>query len=175
MGFKTHSVEGRELDGSDGSDGSVESIQMRDRPTSRPPSARTLTKRPRFPPETQQSTYSRGSFVHRWRQSSSSDLRQMGSPPLTPGQMTPMSLVTPSATWLPEGNRNSSLSVSPGHFGTPLVCYTQPCTASDLTDEQLRCLEKPRIIMAFVPRRSSRHSQKGLDQGWLDSTVTNPR
>jgi hypothetical protein len=144
MGVKRASADTREDDGSDGSN---ESIRLRDRstfdrptydrppydrptydrPTSdRPPSGRRLSTRPRYPEMMQQPTQgslepARGSFVHRWRQSSSSDLN-LGSPPLTPGTVTPMSLVTPSATWLPE-NRNSSLSASPAQFATPLVCY----------------------------------------------------
>jgi hypothetical protein len=111
MGLRNLVAESREDDGSDGSN---ESIRLQERSAVDRLSSNRLSK-PRYPEQM------RSSFAHGWRESSSSDLH-MGSPPLTPGTVTPMSLVTPSATWLPE-NRNSSLSVSPGQFATPLVCH----------------------------------------------------
>ena len=115
MGARNLAAESREDDGSEGSN---ESIRLHERPAFDRPSSNKLSK-PRYLEQMQQ--HSQGSFAHRWRQSSSSDLH-MGSPSLTPGTVTPMSLLTPSATWLPE-NRNSSLSTSPAQFATPLVCH----------------------------------------------------
>jgi hypothetical protein len=133
MGTTRPSAEMRPED--DGSDSSNESIRLRDRPAydrsaSRPPSGRSRLQRPQHPDSMQHPT--RHDFVHRWRESSSSDLN-LGSPLYTPGTETPMSLVTPSATWLPE-NRNSSLSVSPGQFATPLVCSCPSFGVDRITD-----------------------------------------
>jgi hypothetical protein len=111
MGARNLAAESREDDGSDGSN---ESIRLQERPAFDRPSPNRLST-PRYPEQM------RSSFAHNWRQSSSSDLH-LGSPPLTPGTVTPMSFATPSATWLPE-NRNSSLSVSQAQFATPLVCH----------------------------------------------------
>jgi len=144
MGVRNLTAESREDDGSDGSN---ESIRLHERPTLDKPSPNRLSK-PRYTEQMQQQT--RGNFEHRWRQSSSSDLH-MGSPSLTPGTVTPMSLVTPSATWLPE-NRNSSLSVSPAQFTTPLVCHRLALYPFEaFTDNSFLPSEKPRILMAFIP------------------------
>jgi len=145
MGVRNLTAESREYDGSDGSS---ESIRLQERSAFDRPSSNKLSN-PRYLEQMQQQ-HPRGSFAHGWRQSSSSDLH-LGSPPLTPGAVTPMSLVTPSATWLPE-NRNSSMSASPGQFATPLVCHHLALYPLKplLTNSFLRS-EKPRILMAFIP------------------------
>ena len=120
MGTYRRSPEMRPED--DGSDGSSESIRLQDRPPydrpSGPPPGRNRLQRPQHAESMQHPA--QHSFVHNWRQSSSSDLN-MGSPPYTPGTTTPMSLMAPSATWLPE-NRNSSPGPYSAQFSTPLVC-----------------------------------------------------
>ena len=145
MGVRNLTVESRE---DDGSDGSGESIRLQERPALDRPSSNRLSKS-RYSEQIQQQ-HARGSFAYRWRQSSSSDLH-LGSPPLTPGTGTPMSLVTPSATWLPE-NRNSSMSILPTQSATPLVWSPlSPIPIEALLTNSFLLSEKPRILMAFVP------------------------
>ena len=169
MGVRNLTAESRE---DDGSDGSSESIRLQERHAFDRPSSNKLSK-PRYPEQMQQQN-TRGSFAHRWRQSSSSDLH-LGSPPLTPGTVTPMSLVTPSATWLPD-NRNSSMSALPTQFATPLVCHhLAPLPIEALLTNSLLLSEKPRILMAFIPRSPPRHPQERLDKRRLNSSAANTR